>query len=146
MCFSCNFNICARHVHSPGNGALAIVTQSSVCATSVLACGERRKGDHKKRAEDVSLLPGEKATVPSEGMLPTLLPVASFIGNGKKVDSVGMESETSPSQSKLDEEGGVIDFGKITGDENGERQDDALRDLALSAVAPLPKNSSGDIV
>ena len=151
MCFYCNFNICAGHVHSPGNGALAIVAQSSDCATRVLACGDRRKseeasGHHKKRVENVSLLPEEKATVPLQGMLPSLLPVASFIGNEKKENCVGMESETSASQSKLEEEGRVFDVGKITGDENGERKADASLNLEQSAVAPLPKNSSENIV
>ena len=55
MCFGCHFNICARHARGAegsaagGKETLAIVTETSIWATRVLATGgDQKKGDLAK--------------------------------------------------------------------------------------------------
>ena len=64
MCFGCHFNICARHarggaeegsVAAGKEPSLAIVTETSIWATRVLASS---KGDQKKRGERATRAPG----------------------------------------------------------------------------------------
>ena len=138
MCFGCHFNICARHARggaaegsAAGKETLAIVTETSIWATRVLATGGDLKksdlatgGDLKKgdlatgdqKKEKRSLPPDDvdqeqqqlKAALSLESKLPGIFPgKASLI---EREESAG--SEKCHSESHLLEEGMESMVGK----------------------------------